>query len=132
MATIHYQREGGKGVDTVEWLPQEITIAERPNGPAAAALVSAATGIFFLGLFTVLGEASADIKDFLNIKDRVGPLSGKTTFAVAIYVAVWAVLAAAWWRRNLPWNAVLATTVVLVAIGLLFTFPEFFQLFAED
>lgn len=132
MVTIRYQREGGKGVDAVEWLPQEIVISERPNGPAAAALVSAAAGIFFLGLFTVLGEASTDVKDFLNIKDRVGPLSGKTTFAVVIYAAVWAVLGAALWRRNVAWNGVLVTAGVLVALGLLFTFPEFFQLFAED
>lgn len=132
MATIHYQREGGKGVDTVEWLPQEIIIDERPNGPAAAALISAAIGIVFLGLFTVLGEASADIADFLNIKNRVGPLSGKTTFTVVIYLAAWAILAAACWRRNVPWNPVLVATFVLVALGLLFTFPEFFQLFAQD
>ncbi len=132
MATIHYQREGGKGVDTVEWVPQEIIIEERPNGAAVAALISAAIGIFFLGLFTVLSEASADIADVLNIKNRVGPLSGKTTFAVAIYLAAWAVLAAACWRRNVPWNAVLVATAVLVALGLLFTFPEFFQLFAEE
>lgn len=132
MTTIKVRREGTTAVDEVIWPAEELEIEERPNGPAAAALLAAGIGVLVLGLLTVLAEANADIADWLNFKNRVGPLSGKTTLAVLAYVVSWAVLAPALWKRSLAINTVLIVTAVLVAAGFIGTFPKFFELFASD
>ena len=131
MTTIRVKREGGEAVDEIQWQAQELDIVERPNGPAVAALIAAGFGVLMLGIFTVWAEASASFKDdVLNIKNRVGPLSGKTTFAVIAYFVSWAVLAVPLWKKSIPMNTALLITGALVAGGIVGTFPKFFQLFA--
>ena len=131
MATIRFEREGGKAVDEIQWQAQDLSITEKPNGPAAAAMIAAGIGVLVLGILTVLAEANADIKtDILDIKSRVGPLSGKTTFAVLAYFVSWAALAPVLWRQKLAWNTVVIITAVLVVAGFIGTYPKFFQLFA--
>jgi hypothetical protein len=62
----------------------------------------------------------------------VGPLSGKTTVAVAVYLVAWAILAA-WWRgRNVRFAQVWTITLILLGLGLLGTFPIFFELFPQQ
>ena len=131
MSVIRYRRAETQAVDEVRSEAQELQIAERPNGPAAAAIIAAGIGALVLGIFTVLSEASTDMHDFLDIKSRVGPLSGKTTFAVVVYLGAWVVLAPPLWRRNVPLTAAFIITGVLLALAFLFTFPEFFQAFAD-
>lgn len=132
MATIRIRREGGRGVDEVAWQAEQLEIVEKPNGPAAAALLSAAIGSLTLGVLTVWNEASEGMHDFLELDTGVGPLSGKTVFAVIAYLIAWAILSPALWRRNVAWPAVLAVTGLLLAGGFLGTFPEFFKLFASE
>lgn len=129
MANIRVQREGGRTVDEIQWAAEQLEIVERPNGPAAAALIAAGIGVFFLGLFTVLSEQSTGMHDWLQFKDRVGPLSGKTVMAVVAYVVSWAFLAPVLWKRNVNLNNALIITGVLIAGGFIGTFPKFFQLF---
>lgn len=131
MATIRVSRAGGRTVDEIAWQSQELEIDEQVNGPAVAAILSAAIGVFVLGLLTTLNEASSDVHDFLDIKSRVGPLSGKTTYSVTVYLAAWAGLSAAMWRRNLPFAGMMLVSAVLIALGLVGTFPKFFELFAD-
>ena len=56
----------------------------KPFGPVAAVFTAAGIGAVVLGILTTLTEASASIKDALQLNDRVGPLSGKTIFAVLV------------------------------------------------
>ncbi len=100
------------------------------DGPAAAALISAGVGAFVLGLMTTLNEASSGIHDFLDFYDRVGPLSGKTIIASIAYFAALAVLAVMWSSRSLALKTVVWVTAILIVLGLIGTFPEFFVLFA--
>jgi hypothetical protein len=102
---------------------------ERPTGLAAAALLAAGLGAFILGLLTTLAEASTGVADGLNFKDRVGPLSGKTIIAVAVFFGAWGVLSALLQRRNPALKLVFVVTGVLLALGFLMTFPTFFQAF---
>ncbi len=102
------------------------------EGPAAAALLGAGVGAFTLGLLTTLAEASTSIKDSLTLSDAVGPLSGKTTYAVVVWLAAWAVLHFTVGRRARLTTQVLTVVVVLFGLGLLGTFPIFFQLFAAE
>ena len=109
---------------------EALGMIEKPNGPAAAALIGAGLGVLFLGLFTTLSEVSTGLHDWLSFEDRVGPLSGKTTMAVVLWLVAWALVSVPLWRRNLSYVAVTGATVVLVVLGLIGTFPKFFQLFA--
>ena len=131
MANIRVVREGGETRDEIVWQAQELDIHERPNGPAVAAIISAAIGVFVLGLLTTLSEANTDIHDFLDIKNRVGPLSGKTTFAVVAYLVAWVALLPVLWKRTVPFASAMLIAAVLIALGFVGTFPKFFQLFAE-
>ena len=130
MTTIKYQRGGGETVDEITWTPEELQIKEMPNGPAMAAILAAGIGVLALGILTVLSEANTDVHDFLDFKSRVGPLSGKTTLAVVAQVVAWALLAPVMWKRNVPANTVFLIAAILIAAGLIGTFPEFFQEFA--
>jgi len=131
LANIRVVREGGETRDEIVWQAQELDIHERPNGPAVAAIIAAAIGVFVLGLLTTLSEANTDIHDFLDIKNRVGPLSGKTTFAVVAYLFAWAALAPVLWKRTVPFANAMLVAAILIALGFIGTFPKFFQLFAE-
>ena len=105
---------------------------KRPDGPVVAALLALGVGAFTLGLLTTLAEASETVADWLRINDGVGPLSGKTTFAVIVWLIAWVVLHLALRTRARLTNGVLLATGVLIALGLLGTFPVFFQLFASE
>jgi hypothetical protein len=105
---------------------------ERPTGPVAAAVLAVGIGAFVLGLLTTANEADTGVHDFLEFDTDVGPLSGKTIIAVIAYVASWAGLHFLWRRRNPPLRPILIATAVLIALGILGTFPTFFQAFASE
>jgi hypothetical protein len=102
----------------------------RIEGLAAAALVAVGFGAFILGLLTTLAEASTGMSDFLNFYDRVGPLSGKTIITAVVYFGTLVAFGLIWRRRQLALRPVLITSVVLLVLGFLGTFPTFFQAFA--
>lgn len=104
--------------------------ADKPEGPIAAAILAAGIGSFALGLFTTLAEASEGFKEFLNFYDPVGPLSGKTIGAVVVWLLAWAVLHLAYRHKTVESRRGLAVSLVLIGLGLLGTFPIFFQAFA--
>jgi hypothetical protein len=64
--------------------------ADRPTGPAAAAVLATGVGPFVLGLLTTLSEASTGVHDFLEFDKDVAPLSGKTIIAAIAYLVSWA------------------------------------------
>jgi hypothetical protein len=105
---------------------------DRPTGPAAAAMLAAGIGSLTLGIVTTLAEASTGFHDWLEWDKDVGPLSGKTIIAVIVFFAAWAVLGVLWRKRDVPLRTVSLVTLVLVALGLLGTFPTFFQAFAPE
>ena len=103
---------------------------ERPNGLAAAALLAGGIGAFAIGLMTVLAEASAAIKNALVFYKPAGPLSGKTTVAVALWLIAWAVLASRWKDKEVDFDRAAMWGFVFLGLGLVATFPPFFDLFA--
>jgi hypothetical protein len=105
---------------------------DRPSGPAAAAMLAAGIGSLALGIVTTLAEASTGFHDWLEWDKDVGPLSGKTIIAVIVFFAAWGILGVLWRRSEVPLRTVFVVTVILVALGLLGTFPTFFQAFAPD
>lgn len=103
----------------------------KPNGPALAAILAAGIGAAALGALTTLAEAIPPLKDAIVIAKPVGPLSGKTTYAVAIWLVAWMVLAFLWRGKQLEGRGTYVATFVLIATGLLGTFPLFYDLFSR-
>jgi hypothetical protein len=95
------------------------------NGAAAAAILAAGIGSFVLGLLTTLAAASRPIGNVLAFYGPTGPLSGKTTVAVLIWLAAWVLLHRTWKDRQVNFGPVL----ILIALALLGTFPLFFEAF---
>ena len=49
--------------------------------------------------------------------------------AVVAWLAAWAILHRMWTRQQVDFGKVFVATLILIALGLLGTFPPFFQLF---
>jgi hypothetical protein len=105
-------------------------VLDKPEGPVTAAILAAGIGSLALGLLTTLAEASESFKEFLNLYDPVGPLSGKTVGAVVIWLFAWGILHMAYRNRPVETRKELAVSLVLIGLGVLGTFPIFFQAFA--
>lgn len=110
----------------------------KPNGPAAAAFLSAGIGAFVLGLMVTLAEASADFKSFLDfsknygIGSGVGPLSGKVIIGVGAFLLSFIVLGIALRGREVAFRRVFIATLVLLGLGFALTFPPIFSIFAAE
>jgi hypothetical protein len=100
----------------------------RPTGSAAAAHIAAGLGCLTMGLLTWLGAWNPALDRTLSLFEAVGPLSGKSTGAVLIWLLSWAGLEALWRRRAPNFSVVLAVTLGLIALGFAGTFPPFIEL----
>jgi hypothetical protein len=101
-----------------------------PNGEAAAALLAAGIGCLILGVVTTLAAANTAFANSLKWVTAVGPLSGKTTIAVVAWLLVWVGLSFALSKKQVDFTRVFVITLILVGLGLLGTFPLFYDLFA--
>jgi hypothetical protein len=102
--------------------------ANPPNGPAAAALVSAAAGGFALGVCALGGDAFATLARAFSLWKPTGPLSGVTDAAILVWLVVWFVLSRRWARRELDLRRINRIAAALFIAGLLLTFPPFMDL----
>lgn len=109
---------------------EHLEYAEKPEGPVAAAILAGGVGALALGILTTLAEASTSVKDFLSIYDPVGPLGGKTIGAVLIWLVSWGVLYMIYRDKPVESRSALMASLVLIGLGVLGTFPIFFQAFA--
>ena len=123
----------GAIVDAPELDP--LRLEDRVDGPAAAVMMSAGIGIFVLGLFTVLSEASVAIHDFLGDLEfgrGVGPLAGKTLLASAGFLASWAVLGMTMRHKEVDLRRWFWIAFALGVIGAVLMFPPVFQAFTVE
>ncbi len=98
-----------------------VSATPTPNGAALAAMVSAGIGSFALGASVLANEAG--LYSAPAIYDPAGGLSGRSTFAVIVWIAAWAVLHARWRRREIAAGPAIVATLVLVGMGLIAAFP---------
>ena len=111
--------------------PEQVE-GEPASGPAAAAILAAGIGTLALGLLTTWAEASEGLKEDLQWNDRVGPLSGKTITGTIAFFASWLVLHLIWRRSNPPLQRIVLISAILIVLGLIGTFPTFFEQFAPE
>jgi len=65
-----------------------LNLADKPDGPGAAMMISAGFGVFVLGFLTILAEASKGANTWLGKWSGdagVGALAGKSTVASLLY-----------------------------------------------
>ena len=98
------------------------------NGSIVAAMLAAGIGCFVYGLLICLAEIKP-IGGILNLYDPVGPLSGKTIGAVVVWLIAWGILASKWKDQSLEFGKKYKVTLILVALGILGSFPVIFQAF---
>ena len=104
-------------------------IAERgevANGAALASFLAAGIGAFAMGFFVILNEAKIFAAPTLYAP--AGGVSGRTTFAVVVWLVAWAQLHRRWKGRRLETRRTFAVTLVLAGLGLLGTFPPVWRL----
>jgi hypothetical protein len=101
----------------------------QPNGAGAAALLAAGIGSFLVAVFAILADQNAAIKSLMIFWKPTGPLSGVTTCAILIWLAVWAILHLRWRNRSVALARIGAAAFALLILGLLLTFPPIADLF---
>jgi hypothetical protein len=101
--------------------------AGRPNGAAWAAYLAAGIGAFAVGFFVILNETGTYSAPALY--GPAGGVSGRTTFAIAVWLVAWAVLHASWKGHEIQPSRALLATVILVVLGILGTFPPVWGVF---
>jgi hypothetical protein len=74
-----------------------------------------------MGLIVLLNEMGLFAAP--TIYGPAGGVSGRTTLAVVVWLIAWAVLHARWKNREVNAGRVGTLTVILIALGILGTFP---------
>ncbi|SEB96895.1 hypothetical protein [Terriglobus roseus] len=95
-------------------------------GGVAAAMVAAGAGSFAMGVFYILGALKPA---YFNLYKPSGALSGVSTAAIVVWLAVWAVLGKRWQTRPIRMGAAGALALSLLALGLLLTYPPVERMF---
>ncbi len=99
------------------------------NGPAAAALLAGGIASVVYGIIIILSEGVAAFGTALNWYKPAGPLSGKTTLAIVIWLILWAVLGNLWKNRDVNFQSTSTTALALLIVGFLLTIPPVFNFF---
>jgi hypothetical protein len=100
--------------------------ARVPSGAALAAALAAGIGALAMGVFVIAHEAG--IYSAPTLYAPAGALSGRSTFAVVVWLVAWVVLHLSWKDREVSPERVLALTMVLAVIGIVATMPPVWAL----
>ena len=102
------------------------TVTQVANGAAMAAVLAAGMGTFAMGAFVLLNELGLLTSPALY--GPAGGVSGRTTYATIVWLLAWAVLHTRWKSRDVSAGSLFIWTLVLVAVGILATFPTVWSL----
>ncbi|MGA2762204.1 MAG: hypothetical protein ABSG17_02455 [Spirochaetia bacterium] len=102
------------------------------NGPFAAAVTAGGIGLAVTGIVSTLAESIASFGKALAWSKPVGALSGKTIIGIIVWLVSWLILGLIWKDREVGLKPVLILSAILLVVGLLTTFPPFFDMFAAD
>lgn len=91
------------------------------NGGAMAAFLGGGIGAFTMGAVVLLDEAG--IFAAPTLYTPAGGVSGRTTLATIVWLIAWVVLHNRWKAREIAPGRVGAVTLILIALGVLGTFP---------
>ena len=106
-----------------QYIEASATSPAIPNGSAAAAILASGIGTFIFAVMAFAGDKSPAIKSGLIFYKPTGPLSGVAGTAVVLWILCWVFLEWRWAKKTVPGKVVCVTSLVLLALGLLLTFP---------
>lgn len=95
---------------------------------AAAAILAAGIGSFTFGIIVCLSENIKAVENFLTFSIPVGALSGKTDVTIIVWLISWFILGMMFKKRQVNFARMFAVALALIAMGLLGTFPPFFDM----
>lgn len=98
-----------------------------PNGAALASLLAAGVGAFAMGFFVILNEAGLFAAPALY--GPAGGVSGRTTFAVVVWLIAWVLLHSRWRDRQIASAGVWRTSLILIGLGIVLVFPPVWRVF---
>jgi hypothetical protein len=101
-----------------------------PNGGVAAAIIAAGIACATLGVLVVAASASRQVSQWLTFYTPTGPLSGKAIVSSVVYLVVWPNLHYRLRDRQVDLYKAFMITIMLVAVGIIGTFPPFYQFFS--
>ena len=107
---------------------QSVSGQTLPNGPGAAAILAAGIGSAALGVFALAGDAFPAINRLFNFYKPSGALSGVSTVAVIVWLVAWWILGRRWATETVAMAKVNLVSFLLLAVGVLLTFPPFMDL----
>ena len=99
-----------------------------PNGFGAAALLAAGIGAFVLAALAATAIHVPSLAHLMIFYKPTGPLSGVTTSAILVWLAVWAALSMRWKQRVVALRGIVAVSLLLLALSLVLTFPPVIDL----
>lgn len=109
--------------------PRTATSTGTPNGSGAAAILAAGIGNLSVALFAIAGDEIASVKSVMTFYKPTGPLSGVTTSAILVWLAIWLILEVRWRRKDVALPRINAIAFALLALSLLLTFPPIADMF---
>jgi len=93
------------------------------NGSGAAAILSAGIGSFAVAVFGIAADKSALVKNLFVFYKPTGALSGETTVAILLWLAVWAFSDWRWRKRDVSLQRINFIALVFLGLSLFLTFP---------
>jgi hypothetical protein len=99
------------------------------NGAAASAILAAGAGCAAMGVMYVTGVVSSRATSLLTFYKPSGALSGQSSIAILLWVGLWITLNRLWCQRDVRLDRVIPAALVLLAVGVLLTFPPIARLF---
>ena len=103
-----------------------LATAVEVNGSAMAAFLAGGIGALAMGAVVLLNEAGLFAAPTLYAP--AGGVSGRTTLATMLWLTAWVVLHNRWKTREIAPGPVGAVTLILIALGVLATFPPIWAL----
>jgi hypothetical protein len=95
---------------------------------ACSMLVASSVGCFAFGLLYLLGNSSPAMNRLLGVYPPSGALSGVLLFGTLSFLLSWAGLSYLWSRRPPSCSFAVRAALMLLAGGLLLTFPPLVRL----
>ncbi len=104
---------------------------DKPNGPVAAALLAGGIGAAVLGILTFANQVdpTSAFSSWLVWYKPVGALAGKSSLAIIAFGLAWLVFGLLWRRKEMRIGRIAVISFILLAVGLIGTFPPFWLLF---
>jgi len=81
-----------------------------------------------MGILSVVADTSKPIARWLTFYLPTGSLSGVSSVAILLWLVTWFILAKRWRVRTVAIGKVNVAAFVLLALGVLLTFPPFAEL----